>query len=266
MQVPFTRCVVLVAACLAVLMAGPVASSHATQLGKRQLTEGSRGADVRELQSLLRRAGFRLRANGVYGRGTYKIVRSLERELGLPVDGVFTRTDLRRLRAALKPATGSGGMTYGAEENRNRARAVSSQEVAGEKAKLTSDGLAIAPSSAPQAVKDIIAAGNKIAKLPYRYGGGHGDWEDTAYDCSGSVSFALHGAKLLKAPMPSGSFTSWGESGPGQWVTIYANGGHMYMVVAGLRFDTSGRSQAGTRWQKDLRSVSGYAVRHPGGL
>ena len=143
---------------------------------------------------------------------------------------------------------------------------LAAEEVPGEKAKLTSDGLAIAPSSAPQEVKDIIAAGNEIATMPYRYGGGHGKWKDSGYDCSGSVSFALHGAKLLKAPMPSGSFTSWGKSGPGEWVTIYANGGHMFMVVAGLRFDTSGRGDNGSRWQKAMRSPSGFTVRHPKGL
>jgi hypothetical protein len=115
-------------------------------------------------------------------------------------------------------------------------------------------------------VKQIIAAGNAIAKKPYRYGGGHGKWRDTGYDCSGSVSYALHGAGLLKASMPSGGFMKWGEPGPGKWVTIYAHGGHMYMVVAGLRFDTSGRSKAGPRWQASSRSARGYTVVHPPGL
>jgi hypothetical protein len=102
--------------------------------------------------------------------------------------------------------------------------------------------------------------------MPYRYGGGHGRWKDTGYDCSGSVSYALHGGGLLDASMPSGGFTSWGESGPGKWITTYANGGHMYMVVAGLRFDTSGRSRTGSRWQKSMRSSSGFTVRHPEGF
>jgi hypothetical protein len=115
-------------------------------------------------------------------------------------------------------------------------------------------------------VQAIIAAGNRIATLPYVYGGGHGSWEDTGYDCSGSVSYALHGAGLLSASMPSGDFEGWGAAGPGSWVTIYANGGHMYMVVAGLRFDTSGQRGSGTRWQADLRSNAGFVVRHPVGL
>ena len=122
------------------------------------------------------------------------------------------------------------------------------------------------PPLAPLVVQAVIAAGNKIAKMPYIYGGGHGKWEDIGYDCSGSVSYALHGAGLLDTAMPSGSFMNWGDAGEGQWITLYANGGHIFMTVAGLRFDTSGRSSAGTRWQADMRSASGYTVRHIEGL
>jgi peptidoglycan hydrolase-like protein with peptidoglycan-binding domain len=226
-----------------------------------------RGADVRDLQKLLRRAGFQPRIDGVYGRSTWRTWRRLERELGLPVDGIASRAEIRRLQAALEPADGTGGATFDNAESKPKPRALSAQEVPGDKAELTKDGLAVAPANAPQEVKDIIAAANRIAKMPYRYGGGHGKWEDTGYDCSGSVSYALRGAKLLKAPMPSGSFTSWGESGPGEWVTIYANGGHMFMTVAGLRFDTGyGRSATGSRWSAKKRPSSGYAVRHPEGL
>ena len=109
----------------------------------------------------------------------------------------------------------------------------------------------------------IIAAGNRIAKTRYIWGGGHRRWEDRGYDCSGSVSYALHGAGLLDSSMVSGGFMRWGEAGPGRWVTIYAHRGHMYMVVAGLRFDTSGQRQAGTRWQAAPRSARGFRVRHP---
>jgi hypothetical protein len=115
-------------------------------------------------------------------------------------------------------------------------------------------------------VKAIIDAGNKIATKPYKYGGGHGKWEDTGYDCSGSMSYALHGAGLLDQALDSTGFMSWGEAGKGQWVTIYAKGSHAYMVVAGLRFDTSGRADQGTRWQAKMRSADGYTVRHPEGL
>ena len=258
---------ILLAGCLAVLvLAVPAATADAT-LGKRSLAQGSRGADVKSLQRLLRTAGFRTKIDGVYGRGTYRTVRRLERELGLRVDGRFTRSDLLRLRRALRPSEGTGGFGMGdGESSQRRPNAVSSQEAPGSKAQLTEDGLAIPPADAPEAVKKVIAAANAIAHKPYRYGGGHGRWEDSGYDCSGSVSYALHGGGLLKASMPSGGFTSWGESGPGKWITTYANGGHMYMTVAGLRFDTSGRARTGSRWQKAPRSSSGFTVRHPKGF
>ena len=128
------------------------------------------------------------------------------------------------------------------------------------------DGTAIAPDDAPEPVKRVIQAGNAIAKFPYKWGGGHGAWRDNGYDCSGSVSFALAGAGLLKAPMTSGGFVDWGASGPGEWITIYANAGHIFMIVAGLRFDTSGQGRAGTRWQEEPRSTDGFAVRSVPGL
>jgi peptidoglycan hydrolase CwlO-like protein len=127
-------------------------------------------------------------------------------------------------------------------------------------------GTAQAPPGAPPAVALVIAAGNAIAGLPYLYGGGHAGFKDTAYDCSGSVSYALAAAGLVSAPMASGPFMSWGEAGPGKWITVYANQGHAYMVVAGWRFDTSALSQGGTRWSRDLRSNAGFVARHPPGL
>jgi len=136
----------------------------------------------------------------------------------------------------------------------------------GETARLLADGTAQAPESAPESVKRVIAAGNQIAKLPYRYGGGHALLNDTGYDCSGSVSFALRGGGLFNGAAPSSGFYGYGESGSGRWITVYANGGHMYMVVAGLRFDTSGARQTGSRWQVQRRPATGYIVRHPPGL
>ena len=133
-------------------------------------------------------------------------------------------------------------------------------------ATIAPDGLAVAPAGAPAQVQDIIAAGNQIARKPYLWGGGHRRWLARGYDCSGSVSFALHGAGLLSAPFVSGDFARWGDSGPGAWVTLYANAGHVFMVVAGLRFDTSGQRSAGTRWQPAQRRVKGFSVRHPAGL
>ncbi len=136
----------------------------------------------------------------------------------------------------------------------------------GPRARVLPDGTAVAPENAPPLVQRVIQAGNAIAKLPYEWGGGHGAWRDNGYDCSGSVSFALAGAGLLEAPMASGGFMNWGAEGPGKWITIYANEGHMFMVVAGLRFDTSGQGRAGTRWQEEASSSAGLNVRHPPGL
>ncbi len=136
----------------------------------------------------------------------------------------------------------------------------------GPRARVLADGTAVAPDNAPEVVKRVILAGNEIAKFPYKWGGGHGAWRDNGYDCSGSVSFALAGAGLLGRPLTSGAFMTYGAPGRGRWITIYANSGHIFMFVAGLRFDTSGQGRAGTRWQADSRSAAGYAVRHVPGL
>jgi cell wall-associated NlpC family hydrolase len=136
----------------------------------------------------------------------------------------------------------------------------------GPRARVLGDGTAVAPEDAPDVVKRVILAANEIAKFPYKWGGGHGAWRDTGYDCSGSVSFALAGAGLLERPLTSGGFLGYGSPGQGEWITIYTNHGHIFMVVAGLRFDTSGQGRAGTRWQEAPRSTAGFAVRHIPGL
>jgi cell wall-associated NlpC family hydrolase len=129
------------------------------------------------------------------------------------------------------------------------------------------DGTAVAPITAPNVIASVIAAGNAIASTPYKWGGGHGAWKDSGYDCSGSVSFALAGAGLLGSPLTSGGFMQWGDPGPGKWISIYANNGHVFMVVAGLRFDTVGASGSGTRWQSAKgESYGSFVVRHPPGL
>jgi cell wall-associated NlpC family hydrolase len=137
---------------------------------------------------------------------------------------------------------------------------------AGDAAALTGDGLAVAPLGAPPVVQAVIQAGNQIARLPYRYGGGHATWVDTAYDCSASISFAFAAAGLIATPMASGELVRWGDAGPGRWITVYANGGHAFMTVAGLRFDTSGLIATDSRWQRAARGTAGFAVRHPPGL
>jgi cell wall-associated NlpC family hydrolase len=133
-------------------------------------------------------------------------------------------------------------------------------------ATLAADGTATLPAGAPPEVAAIVQAANRIALLPYRYGGGHRSFEDTAYDCSGSVSYALHAAELLESPLDSTGLGRWGRAGAGRWISVYANKDHVFMVVAGLRFDTSGQKRTGSRWQPMDRSVKGFVVRHPDGL
>jgi cell wall-associated NlpC family hydrolase len=134
------------------------------------------------------------------------------------------------------------------------------------RAYLTRQGHAVAPPGAPWEVRRVIQAANRIASRPYQWGGGHGSFYSWGYDCSGSVSYALHGAKLVRSPRTSSSLMSYGRSGRGKWITIYANGGHTYMVVAGLRFDTAARKWTKSRWTRHYRSHNGYVARHPGRL
>jgi cell wall-associated NlpC family hydrolase len=128
------------------------------------------------------------------------------------------------------------------------------------------NGVALPPLEAPEAVKQIIEAGNGIARTPYIWGGGHGKWLDKGYDCSGSVSFVLASAGLLSGPETSGQLMSFGKAGRGKWVTIYANDGHVFLEVAGVRFDTGAQRVTGSRWANDGRSTAGFAARHPAGL
>ena len=144
------------------------------------------------------------------------------------------------------------------------------------------NGVAIPPAGAPARVKRAIAAANRIITKPYLYGGGHKPYErgttassvqlDRGYDCSGTISFALFGGRFLKSPLDSGSFMRWGRRGKGRWITVFTNPGHAYVVIAGLRLDTSGgdrvapeerRSGRGPRWRKYSRSTAGYTARHP---
>jgi peptidoglycan hydrolase CwlO-like protein len=127
-------------------------------------------------------------------------------------------------------------------------------------------GMVQPPPGAPAAVARVIAAGNAIATLPYIWGGGHGSFQANGYDCSGSVSYALAAAGLVSAPMVSGDFESWGLPGPGRWITVYANAGHVWMTVAGWRFDTVALATGGTRWAQGGGEFSGFVVRHPAGL
>jgi hypothetical protein len=143
-----------------------------------------------------------------------------------------------------------------------------------EKAELV-DGRVLAPASAPTRVRRVIEAANRLVEKPYVYGGGHTTYRsgrlDRGYDCSGAVSYALHGGRFLRSPLPSGMLMSWGERGPGRWITVYAHGGHAYVVVAGFRFDTSMHDRdapgpaTGPRWSRTLRTSSAFVARHPSG-
>ncbi len=151
-----------------------------------------------------------------------------------------------------------------AAEAATRAAATGNANVGG--IAVNTGGMVQPPAGAPEAVRQVIAAGNAIATLPYIYGGGHASFHADGYDCSGSVSYALAAAGLVSSPMVSGDFESWGGAGPGKWITIYANAGHVWMEVAGWRFDTVALAESGTRWARGGGEFSGFIVRHPAGL
>ena len=204
---------------------------------KRARTRSSRaGRSGRASVHGLQRA-LGITADGVFGPGTLRAVKRFQRSHGLTADGV--------VGPATWAALGHPGVTKVLKRRRGASRS-------------RGGGL-------PITVRRVIAAASRIAHKPYRYGGGHGSCTDSGYDCSGSVSYALHGGGLLSRPMDSGELMSYGAPGPGRYITIYAHPGHASMVVHGRRFDTSGQD-AGSRWQWDMRSTAGYTVRHPPGL
>lgn len=225
------------------------AKSHSTpgdskHMGDRTLRVGMKGHDVRVLQDFLTLAGFPTTIDGAFGPATKRNLIRFQRAKGLTPNGVLTYNDNLVLRAAVATA--------------NRVTAPAGHAV------LRADGTAVAPANAPAAVKEAIAAANRIAFTPYIFGGGHGSFSSPGYDCSGSVSFALHGGHLLATPEDSTQFESYGNAGPGRWITIWANAGHAYMEIAGLFYDTA---NSGDRWSKRrASSASGFVVRHPAGL
>jgi Putative peptidoglycan binding domain len=193
----------------------------------------TRGASVRVLQSRLGVA-----ADGVFGPGTARAVRRFQREHGLTADGVV------------------GPATWAALGLPGRHAVLRRAHLAG---RPDRPGL-------PVAVIRAVAAANRIASFPYRFGGGHRSFHDSAYDCSGSVSYVLHAAGRLGSPLDSGELMSWGAPGRGRWITVYANAGHAFMMIEGRRYDTTGRWDTGSRWQRVDRSSAGYVARHPVGL
>jgi peptidoglycan hydrolase-like protein with peptidoglycan-binding domain len=223
--------------------------AEAQHLGQRVLRPGATGHDVRVLQDFLTRAGYPTTVDGQFGPATKASVVAFQRDHHLTPNGVVSLAVARALRAAA--AAGAAHPTVAPAPVGH--------------ARLNADGTATAPANAPAAIKRVFAAANHIAFKPYIYGGGHGSWNDSGYDCSGSVSYALHGAGLVSTPMDSTEFESYGRPGRGRWITIWTNSGHVYMYVAGLRFDTSAQSSTGSRWTRAGRSSDGFIERHPTG-
>jgi peptidoglycan hydrolase-like protein with peptidoglycan-binding domain len=198
---------------------------------------GEEGGDaVSRLQSALR-----LSTDGTFGSETESAVKRLQARHGLTVDGV------------VGPATWS-------------VLGIKSEETLKPPHSALSSSSESSTGEGSSAIARVIAAGDEIATRPYVYGGGHGSFQSSGYDCSGSVSYALHGAGLISAPEDSSDLESYGEAGPGKHITIYANSGHAFMVVDGKRFDTIALQETGTRWSSSIESTSGYVVRHPAGM
>jgi peptidoglycan hydrolase-like protein with peptidoglycan-binding domain len=227
-------------------------------LGQRTLHQGMQGHDVRVLQGYLTLVGYATGVDGSFGPATKQNVIAFQNAHGLPATGVVTYSVQQLLRQVVAQALASSPGPAGT-------------------ATINSDGTASAPAGAPAAVVAMINAANQIIDKPYRYAGGHGKWNDTGYDCSGAVSYVLHGAGLLSQSEDSTGLESYGSPGPGQWVTIYANSGHTWIVIAGRAFDTADfggpniPSGTGPRWRTNPLGnlndgTGGYVVRHPSGL
>jgi peptidoglycan hydrolase-like protein with peptidoglycan-binding domain len=231
------------------------ASSGSQHLGQRVLSSGMTGGDVRELQSDLTIAGFPTGVDGGFGPQTAASVAAFESVHGMAADGIVSAAVARALLQAVAALDAGGPVAT---------------------ARINSDGTATAPAGAPTTVKAVIAAANQISSMPYLHAGGHRSWNDVGYDCSGAVSYALHGAGLLSASEDSTGLESYGSAGPGKWITIYADAGHTWIVVAGIAFNTAHYGGpaipkgTGPRWLTDptgnLADGGHYVIRHPAGL
>jgi cell wall-associated NlpC family hydrolase len=248
----------------AALTCATTATAASTRYGHRVLAIGAHGADVKQLQRYLTVLGFHVHADGQFGPVTAARVKSFQRSQHERATGRATIPEERLIHRLVIQGAGNGGYEWAPNSKSGNPTS---------KARLSSDGrTAIPPDDAPEQVKEVIYAANRITDKPYRYGGGHGSWNDSGYDCSGSVSYALHGGGFINQPEDSGSLESWGVAGTGSWITVYTNSTHAYMVVAGLRFDTSSAGSpstaddSGPRWRPETRSSSGFMARHPNGF
>jgi peptidoglycan hydrolase-like protein with peptidoglycan-binding domain len=255
------------------------------------LKRGSEGARVAKVQRWLGIA-----SDGIFGSGTKRAVKRFQRSHGLAADGIVGPVTWSALKGSRARKASTGGGKRSAVVLLQRELGIGADGIFGPATEaavksfqsshgLTADGI-VGPatwsalghagrstilkrrgsSGGLGVVARVVRAANRIQSKPYKYGGGHGRWNDSGYDCSGSVSYALHGGGLLSAALTSGGFMSWGAPGKGRRITIYASPSHVYMVIDGRRFDTTGRSETGTRWQASDRSSAGYVVRHPAGL
>jgi len=239
-------------------------SSPATNLlGRRVLRLGMHGADVRQMQRALTAAGYPTTADGQFGPDTRASVKRYQRATGLRANGILSRSEARTLRSATQTST-------------RTATATNSATSADGTATIASDGELELPAGAPAAVQQIVAAANSIIDTNYEWGGGHGSFQSSGYDCSGAVSFALHGGGLLSSPEDSTGLESYGQPGKGTWVTVYTDPSHAFLVVDGRAFDTADYggpnipSGSGPRWRSNptgnLQDGGSYVARHPAGL
>jgi peptidoglycan hydrolase-like protein with peptidoglycan-binding domain len=236
-------------------------------LGQRTLQQGMTGSDVKLLQQDLTITGYPTSADGIFGPATKRSVVYFQRDNDLPSNGVVTYADALDLREMVAIVA-----VHGQFKGLGPAYYDTPPGVA----TINPDGTATAPYGAPVQVEQMIAAANEIIDTPYVWGGGHGSWKSYGYDCSGAVSYVLHGADLLSSPEVSGELESYGEPGPGRWVTIYADASHVFIDIAGRAFDTADfggpniPAGTGPRWRSDptgnLADGGDYVVRHPAGL
>lgn len=254
-----------VATLLASVLLLPAASAQAG-LGDRVLKLGTRGADVRALQGYLDAAGYTLEQTGRYDRRTRGRVQTFQNHYGLRATGVVTPRVARMIKRTATAPPGYGGTAFDPNPPKPSGPVPADLKIVpGNRAKVLRDGTAAAPANAPDEVKRIIASANEIARLPYKWGGGHARWRDTGYDCTGSVTYAFR-TTFRRGRYPTFGYSNWGRPGPGRWITVYANSGHVYAVIAGLRYDSSGLRIAGSRWTDVERSSASFVARHPAGF